>query len=502
MPRRSSQTYRCEPLAELARQLLYAPPARRIEQARRAEALHDQLDPQQNYPFDFISYRVTGYRTDTSSNTLLIGQAILPDLRLMIDQLTHTAPIPVTSDDPADPPDEIARRLGVSTKTVARWRGVGLRWRWVIQPGRTRKTIALTPDAVEHFVTHHGNRVKRATNLTHIDVDTRQSIIRRAGRIAQATDATLNRVAAHLSKRFNRAHQTVRLILQHHDRDHPDNPLFAQRTGPLTRRQRRLVAHALRRGETGAQLVRRFNRTRSTIYRAARHHRTEVLRRLRIEYRHNPLFNRKDADQRFLVAVLSPQKSKSRKTPVTTTDDLPPQIAPMYRHPRPASDQLREILLSYNYLKFDAARRRVHLDRYDPRAADLNQIEEMIRRAGVLRQNVFTLSLPLTLSAARRHLISQPDRSVSCLVDLLVSAIPVLAKAIDEYDVSRDQDFDAYLTFLLMRHFAPQHSVDTPPKAHRKLTPQIAIGRLVHAATSYRYRLQHTPELSKIDTFS
>ncbi len=156
---------------------------------------------------------------------------------------------------------------------------------------------------------------------------------------------------------------------------------------------------------------------------------------------------------------------------------------------------MRELLLRYNYLKYDAARRRDALDRYGPRAADLTQIEDRIRLAGELRQEIFTLSLPLTLSAARRHLISQPDHSVSRLIDLLILAIPVLAQAIDAYDISRDQEFDAYLTFLLMRHFAPQQpTADTPKKAHRKLNPTTAIERLSDVATRHRYNLSHLPQ--------
>ena len=63
MSRRISQPFRCRAIEQLARQLLFAPPDKRIEQVARAEKLHDQIEPGVAYPFEFISYRITGYRS-------------------------------------------------------------------------------------------------------------------------------------------------------------------------------------------------------------------------------------------------------------------------------------------------------------------------------------------------------------------------------------------------------------------------------------------------------
>ena len=82
--------FRCEPLEQLTHQLLFSPPDRRRLQVLRAECLHDEIDPIANYPLDYIAYRLTGYRSESGESVLLVGDAVLPDLRHMIDTLSRS----------------------------------------------------------------------------------------------------------------------------------------------------------------------------------------------------------------------------------------------------------------------------------------------------------------------------------------------------------------------------------------------------------------------------
>lgn len=135
MSRRLKQTFRCGPLDGLARQLLFSPPDKRILQVRRIERLHDQLDPNKNYPLDFLFYRITGYRREGKDAVLLTGEAVLPDLRLMIDTLSRSVRMPMDDAGTVETVRQLADRLSVSTKTIGRWRGAGMRWRWVAPAG-------------------------------------------------------------------------------------------------------------------------------------------------------------------------------------------------------------------------------------------------------------------------------------------------------------------------------------------------------------------------------
>ena len=75
---------------------MFAPPAGRLRQIKRIEQLHDQIDADQDYPAEFLIYRITGYRSESHPQAVLAGKAALLDLRLMIDALSRSIKIPVT----------------------------------------------------------------------------------------------------------------------------------------------------------------------------------------------------------------------------------------------------------------------------------------------------------------------------------------------------------------------------------------------------------------------
>ena len=85
-----NQRYRSAALRDLVQQLRFVPAARRAEQVRRAEQLHDEIDPQAVYPLDYLVYRITRYRHDHDEDVLLVGEAVTADLRLLIDELSRS----------------------------------------------------------------------------------------------------------------------------------------------------------------------------------------------------------------------------------------------------------------------------------------------------------------------------------------------------------------------------------------------------------------------------
>ncbi|MFW6031961.1 MAG: hypothetical protein ACOCTI_01145, partial [Phycisphaeraceae bacterium] len=102
MPPEQPLSFRSQPLADLARQLQFAPPGTRAEQVRRTERLHDEIEPERSYPLDFLVFRITGYRRDWTDGTLLVGEAARPDLRLMIDRLSRSIELPQGTDEPSE----------------------------------------------------------------------------------------------------------------------------------------------------------------------------------------------------------------------------------------------------------------------------------------------------------------------------------------------------------------------------------------------------------------
>ena len=122
-------------LAELLRQLEYAPHSTHLRQMDAAEQLLDDLLPERLYPEDFITYRITGYRSDRpGTRTSVVGEALQRDLVTFIQSLSWELELPRDrSRGAAVEMDELARRLGVSRRTLQRCRNDGLVLHYVRQ---------------------------------------------------------------------------------------------------------------------------------------------------------------------------------------------------------------------------------------------------------------------------------------------------------------------------------------------------------------------------------
>lgn len=488
--RPSKQAFATRPLQELTRQLLFAPPLKRMEQVRRAEVLHDELDARLNYPLDFVVFRLTGYRSDEPDPDLLIGEALLPDLRLLIDRLSASAPLPISPQEPVLSVPELAERWKVSTKTVRRWRELGLRWRWVQSDDPAGRRLGFTLPAIDAFTASQQSRVQRAARFTHLTEAQRMRLLQRARRLAAARQLTLNQVATHLARRTSRAVETIRQLLEHHDRDNPGDPLFADRTGPLTDRQKRVIERAYRRGVGVRRLSEHFQRTRSTIYRALRESRAHSLRQTNIQYVANAMFQRPDADE-VILRTAEAQSTEEPATPITVrVDDLPAEVQPLYEQPVLGAARQRQLSVRMNYLKFKAALLREKLDPYEPRTSDVEEAQRCLREARVLRDQLVGGHLRVVLSVTRRHLMDQPEASTHRLMDLLERGHEVLFDAVEQYDAARGRTFESYLTWRLLRHFAGEPA---SPRAQRRLSGAMVLQRMTAAAAQRGIRLLPPP---------
>lgn len=490
MPRAATARFHCRDLEELSRQLLFAPASKRIVHAQRAERLHDEIDPDRSYPLDFIVYRITGYRRDASESLLLVGEAVRPDLRFIIDRLTRSAPMPLDQpDEPMETAAALAARLAVSTKTVQRWRAAGLRWRWAASREQPGKRIVFTRSAVRTFIEHHGERVERAGAFTQIPDEQRQRILDRARRIAQSRNVTLNQVAAHLAKRTGRALETIRLILEKHEREHADDRIFINRSGPLTARQKRVITRAHAWGVPVHKLAQRFGRTRSTIYRAIHERRAAQAKSMTLTCVMSPMFQRDDAD----AVILRPMAAQRDGKPaghggrtVAGVKELPEELWPLYQHPPLNEAQQRSAFIRYNYLKYKAVRLRERFDDTEPRSGDLDQFEHCVREARRLRDMLVRSNLPTVLSVARRHLLSDEAAGHGQLIGLLEVGQAVLIETVETFNATRGISFNAHLTNRLLRRYAsasPEDHAEAARRANRRLSGEQMRERLMdHAA--------------------
>src|SRR5262245_59311385 len=84
-------TYRHPALKQLKeQQARFAPRERRLEQVDRAERLLGEVEPEKRYPYEYLVFRITGYRPERLPDLVLEGPDVWHDLRLFVEDLSAT----------------------------------------------------------------------------------------------------------------------------------------------------------------------------------------------------------------------------------------------------------------------------------------------------------------------------------------------------------------------------------------------------------------------------
>ncbi len=85
---RMGRTYLHPAMKQLKdQQTRYAPRERRLEQVERAEQLLGEIEGAKRYPYEYLCYRITGFRPDGWPALVLEGGDVQHDLRMFVEDL-------------------------------------------------------------------------------------------------------------------------------------------------------------------------------------------------------------------------------------------------------------------------------------------------------------------------------------------------------------------------------------------------------------------------------
>ena len=108
--------FRAPALKELTdQQVRFAPAARRREQVGRAAKLLGEVDSDRAYPYQFVCYRITEYRSGAHADLLIPGADLKHDLAEFIRRVERSIP-PLPIEQAVEPIltlDEVSKRLNV-----------------------------------------------------------------------------------------------------------------------------------------------------------------------------------------------------------------------------------------------------------------------------------------------------------------------------------------------------------------------------------------------------
>lgn len=426
-------------------QVRFAPRSKKMEQIDRAERLLGELDPGRTYSYEYLCYRITDYRPDASPHLTVSGEEARHDVRLFVEDVSDAANISVNDlSEPVHTVEELSRMFNVSTKTISRWRELGLVSRRFVFAGG-KKRVGFLHSSVERFLSRHLQQVRRGEHFTQITHKERSDIIDRARRLARA-GAGQSEVARRIAKRFNRSVESVRYTLRNFDQQHPALALFPDRTGPLTEESKENLYQDYRRGVSVAELSQRFARTRTSIYRIVNEMRALRLLDLPLDCIYNEQFDRANAEQEIL-GPLPAGEDAAKKARVPA--GLPSYLASLYDVPLLTREQETYLFRKYNFLKYRANQLRETLTPSRASTELMDRIEQLYEQAVKTKNRIVQANLRLVVSIAKRH-VGVCDDFFSLVSDGNIS----LMRAVDKFDYSRGNKFSTYATWAIMRNFA------------------------------------------------
>ena len=164
--------YKCDSIRELRdQQVRFAPRNRKVEQLDAAEKLLHEINVRQDYNFEFVCFRITGFRADNGPIVKIPGKQLLQDLHRFIEDMSEASDlIAEESGQPVLTVEELSKRFNVSTKTISRWRQQGLVSRKFIFDGG-RKRVGFLQMSVDTFVKNNREKVNRGQRFSQLTDD-------------------------------------------------------------------------------------------------------------------------------------------------------------------------------------------------------------------------------------------------------------------------------------------------------------------------------------------
>jgi RNA polymerase primary sigma factor len=440
-------------LAGLLTQARFAPPRQRKKQVDNAERLLDIIEQGKEYPYEFVCFKITGYRPDTAGSRLIKAETLADDLRVFIWKLSGQVAPPASEQiEPLYTTKHLAKKLGVSTKTIDRWRKRGLKFRKYVYQDK-RKRLGFTQPAVDKFFSDNPSLAAKAGRFRRLSRGQKQQIIDEAANLSAQTNISRGKIIQKIAAQTGVAQETIRCILQNSQKINPQKAqLLRPVVGHLNPSQAAQVDVLFKQGIDVKEIMARFDRSKSAIYRILKQRRTQKTLSRKIEYIHSEEFTRPDAEEKILSGSITPKQTASRlhgETAAPKPGSLSEYLEGMKNTPVLNRQQEENLFRRYNYLKYLAFTTREKIRSGKVSSRRLNEIERFLEEAQAIRKIIIEANLRLVVSIANRHTITGAN-----VADLVSEGNVSLMQAVEKFDYSKGFRFSTYASWAITKDFA------------------------------------------------
>ncbi|MCH2180839.1 MAG: sigma-70 family RNA polymerase sigma factor [Mariniblastus sp.] len=439
--------YKCDAIRELRdQQVRFAPREKKIEQVDCAENLLRDIQSQRNYNYEYVCFRVTGFRPEQSPIIKIKGDELRHDLFCLIEDLSESANVRADeSGQPVHTVDELSKMFNVSSKTISRWRQQGLVSRKFIFDGG-RKRVGFLHTSVDQFVRNNREKIRRGERFSQLTKEDKDEIIERARRLARAGGCPAD-VTRRIAKSMERSVETIRYTIKQFDQVYPEIAVFPDQTGPLNLEMKERIYSDFVSGKSADNLAQRYCRTKTTIYRVINEVRANMILDLPLDFMDNAEFHRKSAFKKIVESEMpQPEKAARRTRPPA---GLPRYLASLYEVALLTREQEQYVFRKFNFLKCKARQLRDKLDPSQARSSEMDKIEELYGEAVKVKNLIVKSNLRLVVSIAKRHVSASDD-----FFQLVSDGNMSLIRAVEKFDYARGNKFSTYASWAIMKNFA------------------------------------------------
>jgi len=435
-------------------QLRFTPKKKRKKQLDSAEKFLAIIEPNKEYPFEFVCFRITGFHPkEPVAGQLIKGSDLADDLRIFISKLSaQVAESVAEQKEKVYSIETLAEAFDVSTKTIHRWRKQGLNARkFIFEDGVKR--FGFLQSSVDKFVKKNPRLVSKAKTFVQVTSKQKQWIIKQAKLLTAKTTLSRHQIINQIAAKIGRAHETIRYTIANYEKANPDKAISKHPPGVISGEKAAQLYSMFREGVSIKELMSNFGRSRSSIFRIIKRQRTRNLLAKRIEFVACNEFLEENARQKFLAKPLSVEKPlcpKSIEPLELASESLLPEYLQALRD-TPVLNREREVELfgRYNYLKYLACVTRAGIKLTRIRSNRLNEIENYLAEAETIKKMIIEANLRLVVSIAGKHAADSAN-----FLELVSKGNFALIKAVEEFDYTRGIRFSKTASLSIAKEYA------------------------------------------------
>lgn len=445
-------------LAQLLMQMRFATAKQRRKQLDAAEKLLAIIDVGKNYPFEFVCFHITGFRPKGAAAAEVIsGEQLKDDLETFISRLSDRVAVPASmQNEKIYTIEELAAHFGVAVKTIHRWRKRGLAARKFIFDDAHKK-IGFSQSNIDAFAAANKSSVERARRFTQLSGEQRQRILQRAAALAAQGAANRRGILKQIAAEFGRAVETVRYTLVNYELSHPEKRFFKKPAGVVSTKDAAAIYKLFTDGATAGELMKKFNRSKSSIYRIITARRARRLLSEPIEFIASDEFLDPQAQQTILAKPLPKKTSVPfMPTAMVSNDAVTQYVENLKSSPLLTREQEIELFRRYNYLKYLAALERSRIPPHKASSRQLRELESYLTLADEVKKNIIVANLRLVVSIAGKHATSSASPA-----DLISEGNLSLMQAVEKFDYTRGFRFSTYASWAIAKGYARRIPVET-----------------------------------------